>query len=251
MATGKDVRLARILSGDGKGLVVAMDHAAIAGPMRALADPERIISQVVAGGPNALLLTRGMLCHGRSAMRPSVGIILRISGGFTVLGGSDFQDRIISDVETAIRLGADGVAVTIKFGHDKEGEFIEQASHVADTCARWGMPLLVEALLIERDTPSIPEWEKLCIAARASAELGADLVKIRFPEDSACFNDLVAGCPVPVLVLGGDVKDESEVLAMAERAMQAGAAGFVMGRNVWLSPDPAAMVKKILQVVHS
>ncbi len=251
MSTGKRVRMARILSGNGKGLVVAMDHAAIAGPMRALAEPERIIGQVVAGGPNALLLTRGMLRHGRSALRPSVGIILRISGGFTVLSGNDFRDRVISSVEEGLRLGADGVAVTIKFGHANEGEFIQAASEVADACDRWGMPLMVEALVIERDAPAIPEWEKLAIAARSAAELGADLVKIRFPAEKDGFRDLVAGCPVPVLVLGGDLKDEAAVLAMAEQAMEAGAAGFVMGRNVWLAPDPAAMVKKIRQVVHA
>ncbi len=251
MSTGKEVRLARIMGRDGKALVVAMDHAAIAGPMGALAEPGEIIRRVVAGEPDALLLTRGMLRHGRAAMGPQVGIILRITGGFTVLSGMDFHDRVISTVEEALRWGADGVAVTVKFGYESEGEFIQAASAVADSCDRWGMPLMVEVMLVPRGGSGFPEGEGLTIAARAAAELGADLIKTSLQEDGAGFRELVEGCPVPVLALGGDLKDEGAVLQMAKRAMQAGAAGLAMGRNVWLAEDPEAMVQKLREVVHS
>jgi len=251
MSTGKEVRMARIMGRDGKALVVAMDHAAIAGSMGALAEPEQIIRTVVAGEPDALLLTRGMLRHGRAAIQPEVGVILRITGGFTVLSGRDFHDRVISTVEEALRWGADGVAVTVKFGHESEGEFIQAASAVADSCDHWGMPLMVEAMLVPRGGSRFPEGEGLTIAARAAAELGADLIKTALPKDGAGFRELTAGCPVPVLALGGERKDEGKVLAMAKQAMQAGAAGLVMGRSVWLAEDPRAMVKQLRRVVHS
>ncbi len=250
MSTGKQVRLARILGGDGKALVVAMDHAAIAGSLGALADPEKIIRQVAGGGPDALLLTRGMLRHGLAGLEPQIGIILRITGGFTILSGTDFRDKVISTVTEALRWGADGVAVTIKFGHEREGDFIAAASRVADACDRWGVPVLVEAMVAPGAEERVSEPEALAVAARAAAELGADLVKIAFPAGASGFAELVAGCPVPVLVLGGEVKDEAAVLNLAREAMQAGAAGLAMGRNVWLAPEPAEMVEKLRRIVH-
>lgn len=250
MATGKQVRMNRIRGTDGKILMVAMDHAAIGGPMRYLESPLQAIEAVVKGGPDSLLLTRGMLRHGWQAVPSHVGLVLRISGGFTVLeGAQEFRDRIISTVEDALRWGADGVAVTVKFGHELEGEFIQAVSRVADTCDRWEVPLLIEVMVALRGSSGLAEDEALAVAARSAAELGADLVKIKYPSKQGDLVEVAKGCPVPILVLGGEKADDDEVLDMVSKALRDGAAGVTMGRNVWQREDPAEFMRRLRSVM--
>ncbi len=246
MSVGKQVRMKRISGDDGRILMVAMDHAAIGGPMRYLEDPRRAIAGVTKGAPDSLLLTRGMLRHGWQAVPSHTGLVMRISGGFTILeGAQEFRDRIISTVEDALRWGADGVAVTVKFGHELEGEFIQAASTVADACDRREVPLLVEAMVALRGSSGLAEDEALAVAARAAAELGADMVKIKYPSKAGNLVEAAAGCPVPILVLGGEKGADDEVLDMVSRAMQDGAAGVAMGRNVWQRDDPQEFMRRL------
>ena len=239
MSVGKQLRMRRICGDDGKILMVAMDHAAIGGPMRYLEDPRSAIAGVIKGDPDSLLLTRGMLRHGFLSIPSHVGVVMRISGGFTILeGAQEFRDRVISTVEDALRWGADGVAVTVKFGHELEGEFIQAASAVADACDRWEVPLLVEAMVALRGSSGLAEDEALAVAARSAAEFGADMVKIKYPSKEGDLAEAAGGCPVPVLVLGGEKADDEEVLEMVSRAMRDGAAGVAMGRNVWQRDNP-------------
>ncbi len=246
MSTGKQVRMGRIRGADGKILMVAMDHAAVAGPMRYLERPRQAIAAVVGGAPDSLLLTRGMLRQGWEAIPSCVGVVMRISGGFTVLEASrEFRNRVISSVEEALRWGADGVAVTVKFGHELEGESIQAASAVADACDRWGVPLLAEVMVTPRGSSGLAEDEALAVAARSVAELGADLVKIGYPSKGGDFTPVARGCPVPVLVLGGERVEDGETLAMVARAMEEGASGVAMGRNVWQRDDPAEFMSRL------
>jgi DhnA family fructose-bisphosphate aldolase class Ia len=246
MSTGKQIRMARICGPDGRALMVAMDHAAIGGPMQYLKDPEEAIEAVVEGVPDSLLLTRGMLRHGCKAIPPEVGLILRISGGFTILeGAQEFRDRIISTVEDALRWGVDGVAVTVKFGHELEGEFIQAVSRVADACDRWEVPLLIEAMVVLRGSAGLAEDEALAVAARSAAELGADMVKIKYPSKGGNLSEVTEGCPVPVLVLGGEKAGDADVLEMITKAIDEGALGVIMGRNVWQRGNPPEFMGKI------
>lgn len=246
MATGKQVRMGRISGADGRILMVAMDHAAIGGPMRRLERPREAIAAVVEGNPDSLLLTRGMLRHGWEAVPSHLGLVLRISGGFTILeGAQEYRDRVISSVEDALRWGVDGVAVTVKFGHELEGEFIRAASLVADACDRWEVPMLIEAMVAPRGSSGLAEDEALAVAARAAAEIGADLVKIRYPSRGGDLAQVTRGCPVPVLVLGGEKGDDGEILDMVSRAVAEGAAGVAMGRNVWQRDDAAEFMARL------
>ncbi|MHB8780849.1 MAG: class I fructose-bisphosphate aldolase [Candidatus Geothermincolia bacterium] len=251
MSTGKQLRLSRIFGEDKRSLIVALDHAAIAGPMGPLAEPGQLVSRIMEGSPDALLLTRGMLRQCASHLKPDTGVILRISGGWTVLSGLRSRDRIVSSVEEGLRWGADGVAVTIKYGSDEEGPAIEAASRVADACDRWGMPLLIETLPEQRSGVDFSESEALAIAARSAAELGADMVKTAAPKDGGGLAAITAGCPVPVLILGGEAKGRQEVLESARHAMQMGASALCMGRSIWMAPDPAAMVASLRELIHS
>lgn len=246
MSTGKQIRMGRICGPDGRVLMVAMDHAAIGGPMQYLKDPEAAIESVAEGIPDSLLLTRGMLRHGWKAVPPEVGLILRISGGFTILeGAQEFRDRIISTVEDALRWGVDGVAVTVKFGHELEGEFIQAVSRIADDCDRWEVPLLIEAMIGLRGSSGLAEDEALAVAARSAAELGADMVKIKYPAKGGNLTEVAEGCPVPILVLGGEKAGDEEILDMVRRAVDEGACGVTMGRNVWQRENPAEFMAKI------
>jgi DhnA family fructose-bisphosphate aldolase class Ia len=250
MSTGKQVRMGRIRGADGKILMVAVDHAAIGGPMQFLEKPRRALQAVAEGSPDSLLITRGMLGHGWEAIPPQVGLVLRISGGFTILeGAQEFRDRVISTVEDSLRWGADGVAVTVKFGHEMEGEFIQAASAVADACDRWGVPLLVEAMVALKGSSGLAEDEALAVAARSAAELGADLVKVKYPSKGGDLAAAIRGCPVPVLVLGGEKSADDEVLDMVGKAMADGAAGVAMGRNVWQRENPAHFLGKLHAVM--
>jgi DhnA family fructose-bisphosphate aldolase class Ia len=246
MSTGKQVRMGRICGADGKILMVAMDHAAIGGPMGYLENPLKAMQAVVEGSPDSLLLTRGMLRHGWEAIPSHVGVVMRISGGFTVLeGAQEFRDRIISTVEDSLRWGADGVAVTVKFGHELEGEFIKAASEVADACDRWGVPLLVEAMVTARGGSGQTEEEALTVAARSAAELGADIVKMAYPAKGGDLRTAVGGCPVPVLVSGGKKASDEGVLDMVAKAVSDGAKGVAMGRNVWQRENPGQFMASL------
>lgn len=252
METGKHLRLKRIFHEDSRAFIVVMDHAAIAGPMANLENPSEIIGKMASGGADALLITRGMLEKGRESVRRDMGIILRISGGFTLLTDpAKFEDRIISSVDTALKLGADGVAVTIKFGHHKEGQFIEHASMIGDICRNWGMPLLVEVMAVGQRAQEMGIGKSLSIACRSAFESGADLVKTHYPGNKEDFHKMVKGCPAPIVILGGEKMDSlQELFQMIKDSIDAGGAGIAMGRNVWECPAPYNMATAMSRLIH-
>ena len=252
MSIGKQLRLKRIFRKDKRSFIVAMDHAAIAGAMTHLENPAKIIEQMASAGADALLITRGMLEKGWVSVRPDMGIILRISGGFTLLTDpAKFEDRIISSVETAIKLGADGVGVTIKYGHQKEGEFIEHASRIADICRDWGMPLMIEVMTVGERIKEMGLGKSLAIGSRAAFEVGADIVKIHYPDTKEEFQTMVQGCPSPIVILGGKMTNSLEGLFRTIKdSIEAGGAGIAMGRNVWEEPDPYTMAYAMNHLIH-
>lgn len=246
MSTGKQVRMRRILGGNGKALMVAMDQAAVGGPMGHLAEPQAAVRSVVEGSPDSLILTRGMLRHGWQSIPGHIGLVMRISGGFTILEGArEFRDRIITGVEDALRWGVDGVAAAVKFGHELEGEFIQAVSAVADACDRWGVPLVVEAMVALRGSAGLSEEEALAVAARAAAEMGADVVVMRYPVKGGNLVDAIRGCPVPVVVSMGDMQDEREALDKVSRAVCDGAAGVVVGEIAFRRESPADFLRAV------
>ncbi len=229
MAAGKEVRLRRVLGDAGRTLMVALDQAAVVGPAGLLESPEEAVRSVAGGGPDSLLLTRGMLRHGVRGASPRTGLVMRVSGGFTVLEGArEFRDRMVTGVEEALRWGADGVAAAVKFGHELEGEFIQAVSALSDACDRWGVPLVVEAMVALRGSAGLSEEEALAVTARVAAELGADVVVLRYPVKGGDLRGAVRGCPVPILVKLGDTGTAEDHLVVAERAVGDGAAGVLL-----------------------
>ncbi|MDQ7822305.1 MAG: 2-amino-3,7-dideoxy-D-threo-hept-6-ulosonate synthase [Candidatus Eremiobacteraeota bacterium] len=250
--TGKTLRLKNIFREDGRALIIALDHAAIAGAMEGLADPSRIVGEVTKAGADAILVTKGMLGKARDSVARGAGVILRISGGFTLLSNPDsFEDRVISNVETALKWGADAVAMTIKFGHPREGEFIEEASKIADLCDSWGMPLLVEVMPKGERAKKMGKGEAFSVSCRSAFELGADFIKTAYPGAAEEFRKMAKECPAPIVILGGEkVESHYELFRMVKESLDAGGAGVAMGRNVWGYDSPSRMVRALTLLIH-
>jgi len=250
MNPGKSIRMNSILNpADGRTVIVALDHGGVAGPLEGIEEPVRVFNECVGGGADALITTRGFVKATAGLWRRSTSLILKLTGGFTVLGGN-FEEEMISSPEAALFFGASAAAVTVKFGHPREGEFIRQASLTADSCVRWGLPLLVEVLPATADGKNSNAGAAR-LAARAAQEIGADLVKIAYNDDPESFHRLVKGCPAPVLILGGERKKNLEELFQGiHEALDAGAAGVAMGRSLWQQGRTQAMVEAVVGLVH-
>ncbi|MBI5523585.1 MAG: hypothetical protein HY910_13230 [Desulfarculus sp.] len=248
----KGRRLKRILNEDGRALVLAMDHGVIAGPMPGLESPRAALERASQGGVDAVLLNPGALAAGWPGLGRSVGVVLRLTGGFTLLSDpADFQEHLLWNAEEALMLGAEAAAVTVKFGHAREGDFMEQAARAASACARWNLPLMVEVMARGERAEKMGQAEALILACRAAAELGADLIKVAYPGSPQAMERLVAGCPAPVLVLGGEKDpDPGAVVLMLAQALAGGAAGACLGRNLFGHPRPVEMMRLLAELIH-
>jgi DhnA family fructose-bisphosphate aldolase class Ia len=250
MITGTGIRLNQILrKDDGRCVMVAIDHGGIAGPVKGIEDPAAVIRDCVAGGADSVLATRGIVKAALGEWDRSTSIVLRLTGGFTVLGGG-FEEELICTPETALAYGSAGVAMTVKFGHKREGDFTRQASLAIGDCERLGLPVMIEAMAKgEGKKANDPEGIKL--AARAAQEIGADIVKTYYTGDPDSFRAVVAGCPAPIVILGGEKNDSLESLFRdVYDSIQAGGAGIAIGRNIWAQGNTRAMVEAMVGIVH-
>jgi len=244
---GKQVRLNRILNpATGNMVMIPMDHGVILGPICGIVDPADTVDKVIEGGADAVAFNAGMAASLYTRYMNRCGTVFQLTNAIT-----DEDDlTLIASVEYALRHGADAISIQVILGSKHERQMLDDARGVADACSRWGLPLLMMMYptdkLLEQLGP-----EAVLRAARAGAELGADIVKTSYPGDRDTFQRLVDACPVPVVVAGGPQKETvSEVLQMIEDAMSCGAIGIALGRNVWQSADPTRMVASIVELVH-
>jgi putative autoinducer-2 (AI-2) aldolase len=240
---GMQNRLARIFDPNrGRTVMLAFDHGYFQGPTLGL---ERIDLNIAPLAPyaDALMGTRGAL---RTSIPPftRAGLVLRASGGPSIL--SELSDEHIAmAVDDAVRINADAVAVQVFIGGAHESQSVSNLTNLVDAGYRTGIPVLgVTAVGKELNRDA----RYLGLATRVIAELGAQLVKTYYCKDG--FEDVVAGCPVPVIMAGGKKLAELDALTMASNAVRAGAAGVDMGRNIFQSNDPLAMIRAIRAVVH-
>ncbi len=250
MTIGKSIRLSAIFRRNtGKTVIVAMDHGGIAGPIAGIENPAEVVRACREGGADSILATRGVVKASEGEWDRDMSVILRLTGGFTVLGGK-FEEEVISSATAALALGAVGAVVTVKFGHEHEGRFTRQASLVADSCERWGLPLMIEAMACAKEMKS-SDPRGVLLAARAAQEIGADVVKTHYSGDPDSFRKVVEGCPVPIVILGGETSETLEaVFNDVYYAMQAGAKGIAMGRNIWQHGKTKVMVEAMVGLVH-
>lgn len=241
-------RLNRIFQANGRTLIVACDHGMISGPDKGLEKMESTLSQVIAGGADAVMVSYGTAIRFAQNLA-RVGLVLRLDGGGTKLGSMTGPGAQFYTVEDALRLGADAVCVSAFPGSPIEEPTLEVLARVIRQAHSWGVPVMAE--IVPGGFDSGAEFrtsETVSIAARVAAELGADWVKIPYVDG---FHQVVESCYVPVVVLGGPAKsDLRQTLEMVNAALQAGAVGGVIGRNIWQADNPAQMAAALASLIH-
>ncbi len=248
---GKKIRLERIINRDTKKtIIVPMDHGVSLGPIKGLEDMPTIINKIAEGGANAVLLHKGIVKQGHRGYGRDIGLIVHLSAS-TSLGPDPNNKVLVTSVEEAIKLGADAVSVHINIGADNEAEMLSILGKVAESCMNWGMPLIAMMYPRGKKIKSEHDVEVVKLAARAGAELGADIVKTNYTGDIDSFREVVKGCPVPVVIAGGPkMNTAKDVLQMLYDAVEAGGAGASIGRNVFQAEDPTKMVMAMSKIVH-
>jgi putative autoinducer-2 (AI-2) aldolase len=243
MDWGMKNRLSRIIRPkDGRTVMLAVDHGYFMGPTTGLEQLDCMVNPLLPY-VDTLMLTRGAL---RTYVDPiiDVPIVLRVSGGTSIIGKELLHEGTVVSIEDAIRLNASGVAYSILVGAEFERDTILGLTQYIDEAERYGIPVLA-VTAVGKDM--VRDARYMSLASRIAAELGAHVVKTYFVKD---FEKVIETCPVPVVIAGGKKLPEQEALQMAYDAIQAGAIGVDMGRNIFQSTDPVGMVKAIQAVVH-
>ncbi len=248
---GKKIRLERIIDRNtGRTVIIPMDHGVTVGPIAGLTDMRTAVSKVVAGGANAVLMHKGVprFCHRGEGK--DVGLIIHLSGG-TSMSPDPNAKQLVCSVEEAIKLGADAVSVHINLGAETDSDMLQQLGYISESCQEWQMPLL--AMMYTRGPKIKNEYdvENVKHAARVAAELGADIVKVVYTGSTDSFAEVVQGCPLPVVIAGGEkMESDEDIFNMVEDALKAGAAGISVGRNAFQHENPTKMVEAFSKMVH-
>ncbi|HDS46020.1 MAG TPA: fructose-bisphosphate aldolase [Methanomicrobia archaeon] len=249
---GKAIRMERIVDRKThRTVIVPMDHGLTAGPISGLIDLRATVDRVAEGGANAVLGHMGLPLHGHRGYGKDIGLIIHLSAS-TRLGPDPNHKVLVTRVTDAIRIGADAVSVHINVGADDEAEMLTDLGRVARTCDQWGMPLLAMMYPRGPKVQSEHEVEYVKHAARVGAELGVDMIKTNYTGSPETFKEVVQGCQIPVVIAGGPkMGTEHELFEMIYDAIQVGAAGVSIGRNVFQAENPILLVRKISKLVHA
>jgi len=243
MDWGMKNRLSKIIKPkDGRTVMLAVDHGYFMGPTTGLEKLDEMINPLLPYA-DTLMLTRGAL---RNYVDPvtDIPIVLRVSGGTSIVGKELLHEGTVVSIEDAIRLNVSGVAYSILVGADFERDTLLGMTEYIDGAERYGIPVLA-VTAVGKDMKKDVRY--LSLASRMAAELGAHIVKTYFCEN---FEKIIDSCPVPVVIAGGKKQPEKDALKMAYDAIQAGAIGVDMGRNVFQSTDPVGMIKAVNAIIH-
>jgi putative autoinducer-2 (AI-2) aldolase len=244
MDWGLKNRMSQLIQRNGRCLFMPIDHGYFQGPTRKLEKPGDTLKPLLPYC-DAVFVTRGVL---RQAIDPknTKPIILRVSGGSSVIGHDLADEELTTSIEDAIRLNVSALGMSIFVGTDYEKQSLLNLAKLVDDGEKYGIPVMavtaVGKELEKRDA------RYLALASRIAAELGARVVKTYWCEN---FDKVVNGCPVPVIMAGGpQVETEKEVFNFVYDGMQKGAIGINLGRNIWQNEYPVAMIKALRAIVH-
>ena len=245
MDWGMKNRMARLIRPEtGKTVWLAVDHGYFLGPISKLEEPAKTIKPLIPY-TDALMITRGILrnCIDANIDKP---VMLRVSGGNSIVGPALSNEGIQTSMEDALRMNASGVAFSIYVGSEHEHQTLSAMSELVNQGQRYGMPVLAVTAVGKELEKRDARYLSLC--CRIAAELGAQIVKTYYCED---FEKVVRSCPVPIVIAGGPkLETELDVLNLAYNAIEQGAAGVDMGRNIWQSKNAVGMIKAIRAIVH-
>jgi putative autoinducer-2 (AI-2) aldolase len=245
MDWGMKNRMSRIFKPqDGRTVMLAVDHGYFLGPVSRLEEPAKTIEPLIPY-VDSLMLTRGVL---RNCIDPkyNIPIVLRVSGGNSIIGKDLSDEGITVSIEDALRLNVCALAMSIYVGSAHEYQTLINLANLINQAQNYGIPVLavtaVGRELEKRDA------KYLGLSCRIAAELGCHMVKTYYCQD---FQKVVKSCPVPIVIAGGPkLKTEKDALDMAYQAISSGAKGVDMGRNIWQSDWPVAMISAIRSIVH-
>ncbi len=243
MDWGMRNRLAGIIRPEtGRCVMLAIDHGYFQGPTTGLEQPGRTIAPLV-DYADALMLTRGVL---RNVVDPGrrIPIVLRVSGGTSILKEDLSDEELTVSMEDAIRLNASCLALSIFVGSPHEKQTLTNLATLCDRGQKYGVPVLAVTAVgkeMARDA------RYLGLACRIAAELGAQIVKTYYCPG---FEKVVSSCPVPIVIAGGKKIEEREALKLAYSAVNDGAVGVDMGRNIFQSKWPVQMIQAVRSIVH-
>ncbi|MGM0432546.1 MAG: class I fructose-bisphosphate aldolase [Spirochaetota bacterium] len=254
MVTGLQLRKKAFFdSRDGRSVIIAMDHGAIVGAMPGIERPRELVGACVDAGIDGILTNKGFVDAAVEAWDRPTALVLRLTGGFTVLGGG-FEEEMVVEPETALAYGASCAAITVKFGHEREGAFIKQASLAIDACHRMGLPVMVEAMAkgtLKGESFPANNADAIRMVARMGAEIGADLIKTYYTGSIDSFQKVTEECPVPIVILGGAKTDSvRDVFQDIYDSLQAGGKGIAVGRNIWGHGNVDKMLAAVNGIVH-
>ena len=244
MDWGMQNRLGRLIQADGHCFFLPIDHGYFQGPTSKLEKPGETIKPLIPYA-DGLFVTRGVL---RACVDPanSPPIILRVSGGTSIIGKDLAHEGITTSVQEALRLNVAAVGMSVFVGSDYEYDSLMNLGKLVDECATYGLPVMavtaVGKELEKRDA------RYLALSCRIAAEYGSTIVKTYWCEN---FDKVVHGCPVPVVMAGGPrCETEREVFEFVHDGMKKGAIGLNLGRNVWQNKYPVAMMKALRAIIH-
>lgn len=242
MEWGMKNRLSRIFKKDGRTVMLAVDHGYFLGPTERLEDARKTISPLLEYA-DSIMLTRGIL---RNCVDPSndVPVVLRVSGGTSIIGKDLSNEDITTSINDAVRINASALALSIFVGAEYEHQTLVNLGRLVNEGEEHGIPVLA-VTAVGRDM--VRDARYLGLASRIAAEIGAHIVKTYYCKD---FYKVVEACPVPVIIAGGKKIPEKEALELTYNAINEGAAGVDMGRNIWQSDYPVAMIKAVNKIVH-
>lgn len=262
MNVGKELRMNHLFHPHSKRMVlITMDHGVCVNPMPEISRPAELVEQFVEGGADAVLVTPGIAKRIYTRLLGSrTCLMMRMDGTATSIGPDLTNDALICTAEGALRLGADAIATLGVIGVERESELSHKIAMLAVECDALGMPVVAEMVPAEKlaymyADKAARQWpsqkEVIKYGARVAVELGADIVKGFYTGDKDSFREVLDYCPAPYLVLSGPAAGDPEVfLGFVKDAIDCGASGVSVGRNVWTYPQPARMVRALRRIVH-
>lgn len=248
--SGKDLRMKRIFKKESI-LVLALDHGMGMGPQPGLINAGETISKCIDGGIDAVLTSAG-IAEEYAELFSNTGLIVRLDGGFTLLKGAIERAIPCYSVEYALRVGCDAVACMGIIGGDdiQEKNSLQALSHYVEDCSRWQVPLMAEMIALQSTFVESTEAQKSAMAVRTGIEYGADFIKTPYVSEGDEFVDVIKGSFKPVLILGGGKVTDRELLTSVKKAMDQGAKGAAIGRNIWQHQTPEKISQALSLIIH-
>ena len=244
----KKIRLNHIMAKDGRTVIIACDHAGFLGPVKGLDQPEKLINTLVGSGVDAILTTRG-IAQRYGSLFGRLGVILRADGGSSCASPVTGTLSRLFSVENACQMGADAVICMGMIGFPEEPSSLQNLAAFTAESDRWGVPVIAEMLVKPKEGHTTSE--DITFAMRIGVELGADLIKASYIGPMKSYKKALQSCYRPVVVLGGEkVKNDRDMLQNIYEALDAGASGVAIGRNVWQHANPGGVCRALVELVH-